>query len=278
MADALRTLQQSFLAALRDESTELAWVGHADAARRVAVYRNAVQHNWQAAMTAVYPVCRAWVGPAFFNEAVRRHLAECPSRSGDLHDLGAGFADFLADYPPASTQALLPDLARLEWAVHRAFHAADSTPLTAAAMATVAADDLERLVLVPLPGTALLSSEWPILDIWKAHQHDAETALPAVESGLPGHVVVWREGFETALAPLNAAEACVLNQALAGRPLLDVLAQPAFSESSDAGTLLSQALQTMFELGLVGKLHCAQVDVPGSNKLDAAASHAVHNT
>jgi hypothetical protein len=83
MADSLRNLQHAFLAALRGEATDLAWVGNADAARRVEVYRNAIGHNWLAAMTAVYPVCRAWVGPAFFNEAVRRHLAESPSTSGD---------------------------------------------------------------------------------------------------------------------------------------------------------------------------------------------------
>lgn len=254
MSRRLVETQRAFLSALVGPADDLGWVGQPDAARRVAIYRNAVEHNWRAAMQSVYPVCEAWVGPAFFNEAVRRHLAQSPSVSGDLHDLGGGFAAFLGDYPPAASQPMLPDLARLEWALHRAFHAADGRPIPLASLAEVSPEDLPRLVLRLLPGTALVFSEWPVLDIWKSHQPGNEAHTFDLSAAERSATVIWREGFETALSPLGAAEACLVDLALAGQPLLESLRRPPFEEAPAPDVLLGESLRTLFELGLVGGL------------------------
>lgn len=257
MSERLHTLQKSFLAGMQgDEAVHgaVATTDPVDAARRVAIYRSSVEHNWRAAMAAVYPVCEAWVGAAFFNEAARQHLAEQPSASGDLGDLGGGFADFLASYAPAASQPVLPDLARLEWAVHRAFHAADAPAQTAQALSSIAPQDLERLVLHALPGTQLIHSPWPLLALWRAHQPAAETNMPEVVAGATRTVLVWREELETALLELDAAEACLVEVMLNKEPLPAALERAPFHDHPDAGPLFMQTLQQVFNLGLVAKL------------------------
>lgn len=263
MTEALRTLQQRFLAGMQGNDGVQAHIHSpdtTDAERRFAIYRSSVQHNWRAAMGSIYPVCQAWVGEAFFNEAVRQHLAASPSTSGDLAELGAGFAEFLAHYSPAASQPVLPDLARLEWAVHRAFHAADANALSASALATVPPEDLDRLVLHPLPGSALIATQWPLLEIWKAHQPDAEAALPDLSQPQPQTALVWREGLETALVELDDATAALVQTMLDELPLTGALERMPFAGHAEAGALLGQSLQRIFSLGLVAAISLKAAD------------------
>ncbi len=92
-----------------------------------------------------------------------------PSRSGDLNDFGGEFGDFLAGWPPAAQLPYLPDVARLEWAVERVFHAAEVPPLDLSRLAGVPQEELPGLRfalhpgqsdrLLALPDSAYLASE-----------------------------------------------------------------------------------------------------------------------
>src|SRR6185436_9928463 len=77
------------------------------------------------ALAAVYPVVQRLLGQGFFEYACDAFIRRHPPRSGNLHDFGAEFAEFLAGFEAASTLTYLPDTARLEWSWHVAFHAAD---------------------------------------------------------------------------------------------------------------------------------------------------------
>ena len=110
----------------------------APAARYLQVYRNNVFESLVGALKAVYPVVERLVGTGFFAYAADGYIRRHPPTSGNLHDFGGDFAGFLAGFEPARELTLLPDIARLEWAWHRAFHAADQAPLA-----------LERLAAVP---------------------------------------------------------------------------------------------------------------------------------
>jgi hypothetical protein len=259
----LAALQRDFLAAMQGGSGVEAQVRDTGrppfAATRVAVYRNAVRASQRGALAAVFPVVEQLVGTAFFNEAADQCLARHPSTSGDLHDLGAAFPDFLREYSHAAELPYLGDLAALEWALDRAFHAADATPITVQALAQLPADALDRLVLAPAPGVALIESAWPIHTLWRAHQPGA--ALPSdfiLDQG-GETVAVYREGYECVAEILDPPSAALLATSLAGRPLARALEAPTFATAADPGNLLMASLGRLIGGGMMAGTRLADV-------------------
>ena len=183
----------------------------------MALYRDNALAARRDALAAAYPVVRRLVGEAFFAEAAERFARAHPSTSGDLHAYGRALADFLAGYGPAESLAYLPDVARLEWAVHECEVAADGAPLDHGALATLPGSDLPGLTLTLHPAVRLVESEHPVLAIWEANQAGRD-GTPDREAG-PDRVVVRREGL--AVVPVLAdAHAWALMTAFArGLPL-----------------------------------------------------------
>jgi hypothetical protein len=260
----LAALQRDFLAAMRGEANaienQVQVRAHPPLApTRVAVYRNAVRSNQRGALAAAFPVVEQLVGTAFFNEAADRCLAAHPSTSGDLHDLGAQFPAFLREYSHAAELPYLGDLAALEWALHRAFHAADAIPLGMDALAALPPDALDRLILVPTPGCALIESNWPIHALWRAHQ-PGETWPDEFDLDHGGEtVMVYREGFECVAEVVDPARAALFAASLAGLSLTTALAAPAFVEASDPGATLMTALARLLSAGVFGSTRFADV-------------------
>ena len=146
----LPELQAAFARAVieRDERPLADWIvaqRGLDAQARIGIYRTNVMGNYRSALREVYPVVLALVGEPFFNRAADSYASRHPSRSGDLNDFGGEFGDFLAGWPSAAQLAYLPDMARLEWAVERAFHAADAARLDLQALAAVPQEMLPTL-------------------------------------------------------------------------------------------------------------------------------------
>ncbi|QJR16300.1 putative DNA-binding domain-containing protein [Usitatibacter palustris] len=168
--------------------------GRATPSDRLEAYRRNVAANWRGALADTYPVVARLVGPAFFSEAAARYTEVHPSTSGDLHRFGAQFATFLAGYPHAGSVEYLADVARVEWAVHRAQFAANAAPFDLASLARVPADEHERLRFRLHPAVGLIASPHPVLAIWEANQPDRD-GTPDPEEG-PDFLIVTRDGIE----------------------------------------------------------------------------------
>lgn len=184
---ALRELQARFADSLvaTEDLTLLDLIdGHGlDARARLAVYRHHVLTTLTATLAAAYPVVCRLVDQRFFAYAadafIRRHLPTEPC----LAEYGAGFPDFLASFPACGALPFLPDVARLEWAVHRAAQHSDAASLDLARLRRVDPRDMAELRFVPDPSVALLASPWPVDKIWKAHQEGTIEALPDLQGG-----------------------------------------------------------------------------------------------
>lgn len=174
----LRDTQERFTQALfsGDDAGIEAMVlgGTLPTAQRLDIYRNNVLVNYRNALRDTYPAIVRLVGDEFFNAAAWRYARTHHSGSGDLHDYGDTFAEFLGNFEPASTLPYLPDMARLEWAMHRVFHAADAPALTAADFAGMDENRLPSLCLALHPATWLLTSRYPLTRIWRISQPGAE--------------------------------------------------------------------------------------------------------
>jgi hypothetical protein len=94
-----------------------------------------------------------------------------------LTEYGASLPEFLAEFEPCRALAYLPDVARLEWALHSAIHAEEPAPLDAGALRALPTDELPQLRFGLDPSLTLLASRWPLDDIWRANQPDADPAI-----------------------------------------------------------------------------------------------------
>ena len=187
-------------------------------AERLAIYRNNTLSNLRGALREVYPVVKQLVGTVFFNHAAGEFIAAHPSNSGDLNDYGDGFAAFLGAYPAAATLAYLPDVARLEWALERAYYAADSGFMELSRLSEVPPQRYGDLRLLLHPAATLLQSDYPLRTLWQMHQADyagdGHVDLVAGDATL----LVTRRGLETLIEPLDRAEYIFLALLGEGRP------------------------------------------------------------
>jgi len=224
----LRELQEAFAAALLDPAgVDLAPFivsDHIAPAARLDVYRNNARHNFGEALRAVYPVVERLVGAPFFDHVAACYGRSHPSTSGDIHAFGARLGDFLAAFEAAAGLPYLPDVARLEWAMHEVFHAADAAPFPLERLAEVPADAHATLRFTLSPACRLLASPWPVARLWALHQpgvawDDAFDIAAGGES-----VLVRRSGFEVELEPLAAADFAMLRRLADGQTLGEALA------------------------------------------------------
>lgn len=97
-----------------------------------------------------------------------------PPRSKILHAYGDDFGDFIAGFEPAADLVYLADVARLEAARTRAYHAADAAPLTVRDFAAVDAHIIGALRPGLHPSLELLRSRHPVVTIWSMNAGEME--------------------------------------------------------------------------------------------------------
>jgi hypothetical protein len=201
----------------------VAWNG-SDPARRFAVYRNNVVSGLIDALADTFPVAQALVGEDFFRAMASVFVRRSPPASRLLAFYGEGLPDFIDSFEPAQSVPYLADVARLEMARVRAYHAADAEPLGGAVVAReisrLTAGDAQRtarLRLVLHPSLAALRSAYGIASIWAAHQVPGEVDLAGVAVWEPEDALILRPQLDVlvlALPPGSARFVAGLQQGL----------------------------------------------------------------
>lgn len=215
MIKRLEDIQRAFADALTHPDTEARVLGilSGDERRnrsRLALYRGNLTQSWHNVLAAAYPVLRALTGDDFFHALTREYGRTHPSGTGDLNRFGHQLADLLRVWPPCFPYPYFADIARLEWAVHRAHFAADVSPLPPEGWLQHDPDILADSPVILHPAVELVSSPWRIADIWFAHQG----ARPAtVGAGIqhPQHVVIARPLWIARVIALPPAAFCALD-------------------------------------------------------------------
>lgn len=212
--------------------------------RRLFIYRNNMYAGLTGVLRGVYPVIERLVGEGFFRYGAREYIRRYPSHHGDLERYGEHFASLLEQLPQLAAHPYLPDVARLEWAVHSAYFAADAEPLTPAGLADLARAANPRLPLHP--ALRWLASPWPILRIWTVNQPDY-AGDPTVHRDTGGErVLVCRPGVAVQCEPLAQDEADLL-AALAADP--DLTAAAAATGLADDPRRLGHILHRLSAAG-----------------------------
>jgi len=218
----LRSLQANFIAAVVDGEQsglnrniiQTSIPGY----RRIQIYHNNIYISLTNALSAVFPVIQRLVGDDFFGQMAINYIQLYPSRSGNLHEFGNEFPAFIEQYNPARELVYLSDVARLEWAYHWVFHAADSHEFDIQKLQQVNTEDYHRLIFTPNPACRILNSAYPILKIWQANQpsltqnnikQTGSEIIRLNEGGI--NLLVIRKALDIEIQRLDEAEFAFLN-------------------------------------------------------------------
>src|SRR6266404_7277577 len=184
---ALRDLQRLFKDGLLadDEETVLAHIAGdgLDPRARLVIYRHHVLKTLTSTLESAFPVVCQLVDKRFFAYAADAFIREHPPAGACLVEYGALFPEFLEGFPPCQGHPYLPDMARLEWAVHQAAQVAEVRPLDRARFDAIPLDDLPGLRFSMDPTLSYVSSPWPVDKIWRTNQEGAEPAELDLSAG-----------------------------------------------------------------------------------------------
>ena len=246
----LREIQQAFADGVI-EGTYHAVAGAihpgASALRSVALYRRLIRHNYTQALKVTYPVLSRFVGARYFGLVVRGYVQQYPSTSGDLFPYGRHLPALLnvVHIPP-----LLAELARLEWACHEVYQAADSPPLSHDQLHALASVDPSQVTFHLHAASRLLSFPFPVHRVWLALQPEApadevvDLPLPEQETG----VVVTRGDGKVQVTPLARTDYLLLEAMSRG---VDAASVERIAIESEPEFDFPRFLATVLNLGVI---------------------------
>jgi putative DNA-binding protein len=145
--------------------------------RRFAVHRNNVVVGLIDALGERFPVVCRLVGDEFFRAMARVYATTRPPASPLMMLYGGTFPEFIDAFAPAAALPYLGDIARLELARGRAYHAADAVPGGRQIFTGLPAEKLGHLRVLLHPSASIVASAHPIVSIWKVNS-DPDHAVP----------------------------------------------------------------------------------------------------
>ena len=236
-----RSPQADFTRALREPSSPTSFPPE-----RFAIYRNNRIAALAEALSATYAATQRLVGERFFGSLAHAFINAHPPRTPVLHEYGAEFPGFIDSFEAASSLPYLADVARIEWAWMRAYHAADCEPLGTNCLFGHKDEDVEGLVFALHPSASLIRSAHPAATIW---QMNTDGGTPgSIESWHGENVLVVRPKLDVAVRVISDPTALFLTGLDAGLPL-GLAAEAARKVAPDFD--LPAQLAAAFDLGLV---------------------------
>jgi hypothetical protein len=174
--------------------------------KRLDIYRNNVFYSLADALGDLYPVIQRLVGEDFFRATACAYLRLHPPCHAALVYLGEEFPQFLQDFEHTRQLDYLPDVAGLELAWHRAYHARDAAPLQVTDLQGLPPEELAAARVTLHPSLHLLDSVFPVFRIWQANQEDS-AADETIDLRSGGEAVcACRPGYEVLLHRLGPGE------------------------------------------------------------------------
>jgi hypothetical protein len=227
------------------------------ALRGLRAYRANAQASADRALSAVFPTVRKMVSEDTFrhlaHEFWRAHLPE----RGDLGEWGGELPMWLSAHTDMLDWPYLADCARLDLILYQNERAADAE-LDAESLMRLESVDPALLYLQLMPGVAVLSSRWPVVSIYQAHQltgleaeHAFDSLRTSLLTGVGEQVVVARQGWRAAVEAVDINTYRWMKNLLQGFALADALecAEPGFEFAS----WLAHALQKSWLHSLLHK-------------------------
>jgi hypothetical protein len=163
--------------------TARVWQDATDPEPGFAVYQRNLHGNFAQVLALEFPALQRLLGEQAFRALARDFQREHPSRSGNLHGIGAPLASFLRRRLAGSPRAWLADVAALEWAWEDAAVAADAgNRVDVAGFATLDPDAQMARRARLHPALRVLRSTAPVHTIWRDNLPDASGRIASMQS------------------------------------------------------------------------------------------------
>jgi hypothetical protein len=226
----------------------------AQGARGLQAYQANGHSLAERSLRAAFPVIDMMIGGNSFNALARDLWHQHPPDRGDLALWGEALPAFISTNTQLADVPYLADVARAEWALHRAAFAADAQP-DPASFARLTVEDPETLTLNLAPGTCTVASPFPVASLVLAHrqsQPSLEEAAARLRQGQAETALIWRQGMKPCLAACSPTAAVLVAQLLSGANLSSALDVALPDDSTDGDAFdFSQWLTEAVGLGLV---------------------------
>ncbi len=228
-------------------------------ARGLRAYRANAQELSVKVLHTSHPVLQQLLGEENFSHLAQDFWQAMPPKRGDLAQWGGDLAAYLLQVPQLQAllheHAYLPDVARVEWALHEAATACDAA-LDAQSFEWLTSRDPVDLHLDFSPGCTVLRCTHPVVSIMQLHDERMsdlhETAREAIAQGEPQTALIWRQGFRPMLADLDAAPAALIEATLQGQSLAAAVdAALAQTSDFDFSAWLAASVQSGLLVGIV---------------------------
>ncbi len=217
------------------------------AGKRFDVYRNNVIVSLSNALGEAFPVIRKLLGDNNFSILAGHFVRAHPPASPLIATYGDALPGFLEGFEPVRSLGYLPDIARLELALRKSYHAADAAPIDSARLQELSPDRLMETRFALAPALRLVRSDWPIVAIWRFNAEDG----PKPEMG-PETALVTRPEFDPILTALSPAGHGFLAELAQGRTFGAAL-ETATEQDPDFD--LTPALAALVSGGAITALH-----------------------
>ena len=180
---------------------------------RLAVYHVAYRLRLQEALGKVFERTWTYAGDEAFRTACASFIETHPSTWRNLGDYGADF--------PAALRELMPDdpevaeLATMDWNLHTAFAAPNTTLLDHARLAALSENEWACAGFALHPSVSMARFEWNAFEIWHALDQ-GKTPPPARRLAQQTATLFWRSELVSRFRSLDDAEYAALSALAAG--------------------------------------------------------------
>ncbi|MGH7197193.1 MAG: MNIO family bufferin maturase [Candidatus Omnitrophota bacterium] len=205
--------------------------GGAVGEERMSVYADGYPLRVRESLAEVFDAVHHVLGDERFKEVSFAYADKFGAEDYNLNYAGRHFAEYLADSAFRKNFPFLADLAKLEWLIWEAFHAFDGPPLSPERIAGIPLEEWEGARIRFQPSVQLVSSVWPVLDVWRARKDDpGKVKIDGTQSQ---RVLVGRSGLEVRCEPLKENQYRLLEALLAGKSLGEACEELAGLEGSE---------------------------------------------
>lgn len=177
--------------------------------RRFSVYRNNLFVSLVDALIARYPAVQTAVGAEFFAAMARDFVADHLPDTPLMMHYGDDFPDYLESFAPLTDYPWIADVARVERAITRIYHAADSHGLTSHDLAAIQVLDVGALTFQLIDALTLVNAPSPVVTLWE--MNTGQIKLHDVDDMPPEIALIYRPDLVVRVKALTASEAAFIS-------------------------------------------------------------------
>ncbi|MFK7903115.1 MAG: putative DNA-binding domain-containing protein [Nitratireductor sp.] len=210
--------------------------------KRFNVYRNNVVVSLMESMKAAYPSIHAIMGEDNFAKIARIYISQHPPSSPVMQKFGSHFADFIKAFAPLKNSPFLSDVALVERLYLEAYHALDEEPLNPELLSSIPPEKTGDLVFSIHPAAHLISSEYPVLDLF---EYRFEHPQSAPDLSKAQSVLITRPHLQNLITDLDTAQAIFVGAIIKGQTLANALGEAlAHDQNFQPNEAISLLIQT----------------------------------